>query len=303
MDKFSALESFVTVVEEDGFAAAARKLGKSRSAVNRLVIELENDLGTQLLNRTTRSVSATANGQAFYERSKEVLASLADAEESLRSDQEHASGSLKINAPMSFGTLHLSPAIADFMALHPDLSVELTLNDRFVDIIEEGYDLAVRIAEPDEETTFVDFRLCEIRRLLVASPDYVHTQGAPAHARDLKDHACLNYGAQTTDTTWRLQGPDGPVRVRLSSVLCSNNGEVLRDGAVRGLGIALLPTFISGADLQAGRLISVLEEYQPSPLVLSVVYPPARYLSAKIRLLTDFLAQRFGKSPQWDLVM
>ncbi|MEM7424907.1 MAG: LysR substrate-binding domain-containing protein [Pseudomonadota bacterium] len=302
MDKLSAFQAFVSVVEQDGFAAAARKLGKSRSAVNRMVIELENDLATQLLNRTTRNVSPTANGQAFYDRAKQILSSVADAEESLRSHQEHASGRVKINAPMSFGTLHLSSAIADFMAQHPGLEVELTLNDRIVDIVEEGYDLAVRIAEPDEETTFVDFRLCKVRRLLVASPDYIRTRGKPAHPRELKTHASLNYGAQSTESLWRLEGPEGPLRIRLNPVLCSNNGEVLRDGAVRGLGIAVLPTFIAGPDLQQGRLVSVLDEFSPGPLVLSVIYPPARHLSTKIRLLTDFLAERFGSQPRWDLV-
>ncbi len=301
MDRFSALQALVSVVEAEGFAAAARRLGKSRSSVNRLVIDLEDQLGTQLLNRTTRHVAPTANGLAFYQRAKAILSSLDEAERAMSDAQEHATGQLRINAPMSFGTLYLGPALSDFMLLHPDVRVELTLNDRIVDIIEEGYDLTVRIAEPEEEATFVDFRLCAIQRLLCASPDYVGKNGAPATPTELRGHACLNYGMQATDNRWRLLGPDGPVTVRLDSVLCSNNGEVLRDGAVKGLGIALLPGFIAGPELQAGRLVTVMEQYQASELTLSVIYPPSRHLSAKVRLLTDFLTDRFGENPGWEL--
>lgn len=302
MDRFAALKAFVTVVDEGGFAAAARALGQSRSAVNRLVITLEDELGAQLLNRTTRSVAATASGRAYYERARSILDQLEEADRSLGEMQETPVGDMRINAPMSFGTMHLSPAVADFVARHPAIRVQLDLNDRFVDVVEEGYDLTIRIAEPREDANLVDHRIAGIRRVLCASPDYLARHGEPASPDGLKSHACLHYGNLLSGNVWRLAGPDGEVAVTANGVMCSNNGEVLSDAAVRGLGITLLPTFIVGRELQAGRLVTVLPDYAPSTLTLCAIYPPSRHLSAKIRLLTDFLTERFGGQPYWDLV-
>jgi len=302
MDKFAALNAYVTVVEADGFAAAARVLGQSRSAVNRLVIALEDDLGVQLLNRTTRRVSPTANGAAFYDRAKSILSELVEAERDISDTGREAVGRLRVNAPMSFGIMHLGKAVADFMAQHPDLTIELNLNDRFVDIIEEGFDLAIRIAEPQEDSTLVDFRLCEARRVIYASPEYLAAHGTPQNPSELRNHHCLHYGNLSTGGMWRLIGPDGPVGVHIDGAMVSNNGQVICDAVVRGLGIALTPTFISGPDLQAGRLVTILHDYKPTEVVLSAIYPPTRHLSAKIRLFTDFLIERFGGRPYWDLV-
>lgn len=302
MDKFAALEAFATVVDEAGFAAAARKAGVSRSAVNRLVIQLEDDLGIQLLNRTTRQVSPTAEGRAFYDRARQILSDLAEAERDVGAAREEAIGRLRIAAPMTFGTMHLGPAVADFMAAHPKVEIDLHLNDRRVDIVAEGFDLALRIAEPVEDSTFVDLRICETRRVLCAAPGLLRDGGAPEKPADLRDLPCLHYGAGEDSATWRLTGPDGPARVRLRPVLTANNGEVLRDAAVRGLGVCLLPTFIAGAELQAGRLITVLPDFPPSTLILAAVYPPSRHLSVKLRQFTDFLVARFGARPYWDLV-
>ncbi|MEM8916239.1 MAG: LysR family transcriptional regulator [Pseudomonadota bacterium] len=302
MDKFAALRAFTLVVDEGGFAAAGRALGQSRSAVNRLVLALEDELGAQLLNRTTRQVSATATGVAFYEKAQTILAELAAAERAVGETRQTAAGRFRINAPMSFGTLHLGPAVADFMAQHPDIQIEMQLNDRFVDVIEEGFDLVIRIAEPREDTTMVDFRLCEAKRVICASPDYLAAHGMPDHPADLKRHKILQYGHQQENYIWRLNGPTGQANVTVTSVLCSNNGEVLRDAAVQGLGIMLGPTFIVGGDLQLGRLVSILPDYQPPQLMLTALYPPTRHLSANIRLFTDFLMERFGSEPHWDLV-
>jgi DNA-binding transcriptional LysR family regulator len=302
MDKFAALHAYVTVVEADGFAAAARVLGQSRSAVNRLVITLENELGVQLLNRTTRRVSPTANGTAFYDRAKAILAALDEAERDLAESHEAAVGRLRVNAPMSFGVMHLGRAVADFMARHPDLTIELNLNDRFVDIIEEGFDLAIRIAEPQEESTLVDFRICAAKRALCAAPEYLAAHGTPQHPSELRQHRCLHYGNLSTGGLWRLNGPEGSIGVHIDPAMVSNNGQVLCDAAVRGLGIILSPSFISGPDLQAGRLVTILPDYRPPEVILSAIYPPTRHLSAKIRLFTDFLVDRFGDRPYWDLV-
>lgn len=302
MDKFSALKAFVAVAEHQGFAAAARERGQSRSAVNRFVIALEDELGVQLFNRTTRQVSLTAEGVAFYERAKSILSALEEAERDVGASQHESTGQLRVNAPMSFGTMHLGAAIADFMSEHPKLRIELHLNDRIVDVIEEGFDLAVRIAEPREDTTLVDLRICEVGRVMCASPDYLTAHGRPSHPAELQTHRCLHYGNLPSGTLWRLAGPKGNVGVHVNNVLCSNNGEVLRDAAVKGLGITMVPTFIVGEDLQTGRLVTILNDFHPPQLVLTAIYPPTRYLSAKIRLFTDFLIERFGKSPCWNLV-
>ncbi len=302
MDKFAALRAYVAVVEQDGFAAAARAMGQSRSAVNRLVIALEDQLGVQLLNRTTRQVSPTANGAAFYDKAKRILDDLAEAERELGEAQTDVAGQLRINAPMSFGTMHLGPAIADFSALHPRLRIELHLNDRIVDIIGEGFDIAIRIAEPREDSSLVDFRICEARRVICASPEYLARHGQPERPEDLKQHACLHYGNLPSGNLWRLIGPGGSAGVHVNNVLCSNNGEVLRDAAVAGRGVTLLPTFIVGRELQAGRLVTVMPDFRAPEMMLAAVYPPSRHLSAKIRLFTDFLVERFGSRPYWDLV-
>ncbi|MEL7029499.1 MAG: LysR substrate-binding domain-containing protein, partial [Pseudomonadota bacterium] len=302
-DKFASLEAFVSVVEEGGFAAAGRALGKSRSQVNKAVIGLEDRLGVQLLNRTTRVVSPTPAGRAYYDRARTALGELAEAETALQDEETALQGELKINAPMTFGTMHLGPAIVDFMAQHPGLRVDLTLSDRFVDPVADGFDVTVRIAEPKETPSLIDHEIVEIRRVLCAAPDHIGAHGAPAAPEALAERPCLHYGNLPAGNTWRLTGPDGRVRdVRVNGVLCSNNGEVLRDAAVKGLGFALLPTFIVGADMQAGRLIAVLPEFRPPPVSLCLLYAPQRHLSVRMRAFVQFLYERFGGRPHWDLV-
>lgn len=302
MDKFAALSAFVAVVDEGGFAAAARRLGHSRSAINRIVINLEDNLQVQLLNRTTRSVAPTAAGRAFHERAKAILDQLAEAERNIGEGQREPVGDLRINAPMSFGTMHLAPALSDFMLQYPDVRIQLDLDDRFVDVVREGYDVTVRIAEPVEDTTVVDYRVASIRRVLCASPAFLETNGTPVHPRDLRRLQCLHYGNLPSGNLWQLAGPDSKHSVQVNGVLCSNNGEVLCEAALKGLGIALLPTFIVGEELQAGRLVTVMPDYAPSDLTLCVIYPPNRHLAESVRLLTDFLTERFGDRPYWDLV-
>lgn len=302
MDRFAALKAYVCVVEERGFAPAGRLQGLSRSAVSRMIIALEDSLGAQLLNRTTRQVSPTAAGAGFYQRAKIILADLDEAERHAAESRSEATGRFRINAPMSFGTLHLASAVTDFAAAHPRLRVELTLNDRFIDMIEEGFDLAIRIAEPREDSNLVDFRLCELKSVVCASPEYLRAHGRPDHPRQLATHRCLYYGGLTGNHQWRLSDGNKAVSVSVDTVLSSNNGEVLRQAAVQGLGITLLPTFIAGRELQAGRLVSILVDYPPPTLTLTALYPPTRHLSANIRLFTDFLIQRFSSQPYWDLV-
>lgn len=302
MDKLAAMRAFVAVHDAGGFAAAVRRTGQSRAALNRMVMALESELGVQLFNRSTRHVAPTDVGRAYHDRVRTVLGLLDDAERSLVEGRDEARGDLRVNAPMSFGTMHLGPALADFMTRHPGVRIQLVLDDRFVAPIADGYDLVVRIAAPDETSSLVDHRIAEIRRVVCASPGYVQREGAPAHPSELATRACLHYGNLATGNLWRLEGPDGPAEVAVGGVLCSNNAEILRDVAVKGLGLALLPTFIAAGELRAGRLVGVLRDWHATPLTLSAIYPPSHHLSAAVRVLTDFLIERFGGRPSWDLV-
>jgi DNA-binding transcriptional LysR family regulator len=302
MDKFQIMRAFTKVVDAGGFAAAAREMGLSRSVVNKYVIALENELGTQLLRRSSRQVSPTEAGIAFYDRAVAILNELDEAFAAVMQLQEQPRGNLRINAPMTFGSLHLAPMLAEFMAQYPDVHVELVLNDRFVDPIEEGFDVTVRIAEPTASTSLVTRVIVPVRRVLCASPAYLAAHGEPSDPKELRHHRCLHYGYQETGNQWRLTGPLGEIPVHINCVMWSNNGDALKQIALRDLGIALLPTFIVGDELQTGRLRTVLSEYQPPDITLSALYPRHRHVSAKTRLLVDFLAGSFSERPYWDLV-
>jgi DNA-binding transcriptional LysR family regulator len=299
MDKFDSLRAFTQVVNAGGFAAAAREMGLSRSQVNKLVIALENELGVQLLHRSTRVVTSTETGQAFYERCVEILASLEEAERSVYQLNEEPKGRLRVNAPMTFGTMHLAPALSEFIQQYPDLQAQLTLNDRFIDPIEEGFDVTIRIAKSHDAVSLIAHLLAISPRVLCASPHYLETRGTPTQPHDLRHHSCLHYGQLTIEDQWTLTGPGGEQMVSVSGVLCSNNGEVLREAAVQGLGIAMLPTFIVERELQQGLLNVVLPDYHPTGLSIFVLYPVNRHLSTKVRLLIDFLQERFGDRPGW----
>ena len=294
MDKFESLRAFIQVVNSGGFAAAAREMGLSRSAVNKLVINLEDALGVQLLHRTTRRVSPTETGLAFFERCVNILADLEDAEQAVAQLHGEPKGTLRINAPMSFGTIHLASALADFMSQYPDLQVQLTLEDRLIDPLGEGFDITVRISEPPTSPSLIVHAIAPAKRMLCAASNYLEKRGAPTHPNDLKTHSCLHYGHLASKYEWTLWGPEGEEAIAIQGALCSNNGEVLRDAAVKGLGIALLPTFIVGEALEQGALEIVLPDYRPLALSLCVVYPVNRHLSTKVQLFTEFLRERFG---------
>jgi len=294
MDKLSGLRAFVKVVEHGSFSEAARSLRLSRSAVSKYVIELEQELGVQLLNRTTRSASPTENGRVYYERALAILADLEEADLAVTRLQAEPRGLLRINAPMSFGTLHLAPALAEFMEKYPELQIQLTLSDEQIDAVQEGYDVTLRIAEL-AASSLIARRLIGVERVLCASPAYIQRRGAPEHPRDLKSHECLTYGFLATGNQWKLTGPDGEHALSVPWRLCANNAQVLSQAALEGHGIALLPTFIAGAALRSGALLPVLRNYRAPDIALYAIYPPTRHLSSKVRLFIDFLVERFGE--------
>lgn len=301
MDKLVSIRAFTKVVELSSFSGAARELAISRSAISKYVQELEHDLGVQLLHRTTRRTSPTENGLAYYDRCISVLADLDEADLEVSRLLVEPRGLLRVNAPMAFGSLHLGGAIAEFMARYPELRMRVVLSDEFVDPVSQGYDVTIRIADLPS-SSLVARKIAPCRRVICASPDYLARWGAPQHPNDLHHHNCLIYGLQATGNQWKLTGPDGDHWVPVRSRLSANNGLMIRDIALRGLGIAVLPTFIAGADLRAGALCPILSEFSPPATFLYAIYPPTRHLSVKVRAFIDLLVERFGATPNWDVV-
>jgi DNA-binding transcriptional LysR family regulator len=301
MDKLSSLRAFVKVVELGSFSEAGRQLRLSRSAISKYISELEQSLGVQLLNRTTRHASANEAGQAYFERALSILADLDAADQAVAQAQATPRGLLRVNAPMSFGTLQLGPAIADFMARYPELQIQLMLSDDQIDPMQGGFDVTLRIADL-ESSSLIARRIVAIERAICAAPDYLAQHGTPTRPEDLRHHALLTYGFLLTGNQWKLIGADGDHWIQPSWTLCVNNAEVLRDAAIKGRGVALLPTFIAGDDLRAGALQTVLANYKAPPLSLYAIYPPTRHLAVKVRLFIDFLVARFAGVPAWDVL-
>lgn len=288
---------FARVVEEKGFSAAARRLGLSKSAVSKHVSHLEDEVGARLLHRTTRRLGLTDVGAAFYERCARIVAEVEEAELAISHLQSEPRGVLKVSAPTAFGSRYLAPAMAEFLASHPGLRADLTLDDRIVDLVDDGYDLAVRIGRLTDSSLMVR-RLCPSTRFICAAPSYLERHGVPMTPQALAGRNCLLYSYQATGDTWHFRDLDGrDLPVQVHGNFHANSGEVLLEVARSGLGVTLLPGFIAAPDLAEGRLVEVLAPYREAPSTVNVVYPHNRHLSAKVRLFVDFLAARFAHEP------
>jgi len=302
MGRLAAMQAFVRVAETRSFSEAARRLNLSKSVVSRQISALECDLGVRLFNRTTRALALTEIGSAYYERVSRILADIAETEQSVGHLQAAPRGRLRVNAPMSFGILHLAPALPDFLAAYPEVDVEMAMNDRTIDLLEEGFDLAIRIGRLSD-SSLVARRLAPVRIVVCAAPAYLAAHGAPQTPADLKNHDCLLYTNEDSPRDWRFTTPEGaPWAVEVKGRLAANNGDTLRVATLAGQGIARLPSFLVGQDLQAGTLVSLIPDYMQEDLAVHAVYPQARLLSPKVRAFIDFLAARFGPRPYWDLV-
>ncbi|HLN23174.1 MAG TPA: LysR family transcriptional regulator [Patescibacteria group bacterium] len=302
MDRLDSMEAFVRVAEAHSFSEAARRLNLSKSVISRQVSALEADLGARLFHRTTRSLSLTEVGQAYFERCARILADIDEANLAVSSHQANPRGKLRIAAPMSFGLLHLAPVIPAFLERYPDIEIDMSMNDRFVSLIDEGYDLAVRIGKLGD-SSLIARTLAPARRVVCASPAYLAKRGTPLTPSDLTKHCCLTYSNMSLSDEWDFCTPDGtrwPVEVK--GRLRIDNGDALRQAALAGIGVVMQPSFIVGRDLQAGTLTAVLTEYLAQDVAIHAVYPHNRHLSPKVRAFVDFLAERFGPRPYWDLV-
>ncbi|TWO67021.1 LysR family transcriptional regulator [Caenimonas sedimenti] len=298
MDRFQEMRVFAAVVDSGSFVRAADELSMSKAAVSRYVSELEARLGARLLHRTTRKLSLTGEGELFLARSRDILASLEEAEAELTTRSGHASGLLKVNVPLSFGIRHLAPLWPRFMAQHPGVTVHASLGDRVVDLLEEGFDLAIRIARlPD--STLVSRRLASTRLVLCAAPAYIAGRGAPAHPSELPGHDVIGYTLLAGGDTWDFQGPDGAIQVTLAPRLRSNNGDTCVEAALRAAGIVLQPTFLIADHLRAGTLVELLPGYSSIELDIYAVYPTKKFVPHKVRALVEFLAAEFVR-PGWQ---
>jgi DNA-binding transcriptional LysR family regulator len=302
VDRFDNMRVFAKVVESSSFAGAAARLGISASMVSQHVKELEERLGARLLNRTTRRVSLTETGRAYYERCTRLLADLEETEQAVSDMHAAPRGELRVNATPSFGILHLAPAIADFTARFPAISVELILSERIVDLIDEGFDVAVWVGElPD--SSLIARQLAPCRMVVCGAPSYFEEHGTPRTVADLRAHDCLTVSGNVLSyyRAWHLTAADGTV-LNISPIgsLRTNSGAVLKVAALAGHGVVCLPTYLVGDALQSRRLVTVLDDYTAPPLTLRALYPHNRHLSAKVRAFVDFLAARFGREPPWD---
>ncbi|MCD0502279.1 LysR family transcriptional regulator [Bordetella petrii] len=297
MDRFEEMRVFTAVVEAGSFVKAAETLRMSKAGVSRHLTELESRLGARLLQRTTRRQSLTEEGQLFYERCKMLLAEVEAAETEVNRHSGEVGGLLRINAPLTFGVLHLAPLWPVFKAQHPRLALDITLSDRVVDLVDEGYDVAVRIAQLTD-SSLVSRRFATTRMVLCATRQYLQRHGTPVHPRELSLHTVIAYSYWAGRDEWVFQGPDGgDVAVRVQPMMRANNGDTCVAAALAHLGIILQPSFMIGDQLRDGSLVEVLPQYHSAELGIYGVYPTRRHVPSRVRALVDFLADHFAQPP------
>jgi DNA-binding transcriptional LysR family regulator len=290
MDRALEMQVFCTVVDKGSFVGAAQPLAMSKAAISRYVSGLEERLGARLLHRTTRRLSLTDEGRQFYLQAREVLAMMDEAEEAV--------SSASVNAPVSFGVLHLAPVWADFMKAYPKVELEISLSDRLVDLVDEGIDLAVRIARM-ENSSLVGRRLASTRMCLCASPVYLATHPPIRQLSDVAEHGTVAYSNFASGNEWQFEGPQGRETVTTRSVVRCNNGDTCRAIALAGGGVSLQPSFMVAQDLRSGDLIEILPQFRSVELGIYAVYPTRKHLPAKVRALIAFLVERFAQ-PAWE---
>lgn len=300
MDRFAGLEALVAVVDAGSFTAAAEALGVSKSYMSKQISALENRLGARLLNRTTRSLSLTSAGRAFYDRCSQILSDVDEAERAVMQLQTEPRGLLRMSVPLSFGLRWLSPAVAEFLALHDNLEIDLDFNDRKVDLVDEGFDLVVRIGVL-EDSSFAFRRLAPMRLLVCASPSYLEQHGPIETPDDLNGEDCFEYAYQSSNA-WHFVKGEEERHLRVGGRLRANNGEALAEACLRGQGVAILPDFIAAPHLREGTLNSVLSDWIDNERRgVWVLYPHSRHLSAKVRKFVDYLGERLDPCPWTDI--
>ncbi|MEH6592275.1 MAG: LysR family transcriptional regulator [Halioglobus sp.] len=302
MEGFGAIPVFVAVVESGGFSSAARMLGVSKSAVSKRINQLEKSLGVRLLHRTTRTLSLTEAGERYFEHAAQALAAARQAEDAVTELQGEPQGKLKISSPMSFGRLHVAPMMPKLLKRYPKLQIELVMDDRTIDLVAAGFDVAIRSGSGSLPTSaLIARKLAPLRQVLCASPDYIERYGLPAQPTELPEHNCVLFSLSSDADEWTLVGDDEPEIVSVSGNYKVNNSEALLEALREGIGIGRLPTFVAGPDLKTGRLIRLLESHHIPDHSFYAVFPEREYLPAKVRAFLDFAIEYFGgDQPYWD---
>jgi len=292
MDRLTAMNMFVRVVETGSFSAVAREMNSTQPTISKNIAELESWLGAKLLNRSTRSLRLTETGTNYYERCVAILQDVEEAEQVVGQLQTQPKGVVRVSAVVAFGRLHIVPRLQKFFQTYPDIKVDIRLSDRLSDLVEEGIDVAFRMGEL-ADSSLIAKKLCSSTYVTVASPEYLQHQGTPSHPRDLKDHSYLVYSDQGSRTETQFVDQGEPFFVRVEGNLLTNNSEALRSALLAGLGISRVPKWLVNSALDSGTLMRVLGEFQPEPMNIYAVYPPGRHLPSKVRCLIDHFAEEF----------
>lgn len=298
MDQLRQMSIFARVAETGSFSAAARALGVSNSVVSKYVSGLEEKLGVTLIQRNTRHLVLTDIGRGYLERCLRIMSDVEEADRAASNQHAQPQGTLRVNSALSFGLRHLGPVISQYALACPEVTVDITLDDRRVDILEEAYDLAIRVGEL-EDSSMIARKFASVRRVCAASPAYIERYGMPRTPGDLEDHNCLTYARGGWSEPWLVEGKDGPVLIDATGSIYSNNGDLLLAAAVEGAGIISMPDFIVWDSIKAGRLVRLLKDYTFPEVGMYAIYPPTRHLSAKIRTFVDHLVDHFSPEPYW----
>ena len=296
MDRLTAMGLFVRIVETGSFSAVAREMNMTQPTVSKQLTALERHLKTRLLNRSTRQLSLTEAGSAYYESSKRILDIVNEAEANLGVLQTQLAGVLRINCSIGLGQMYLGPLVLKFQSMHPELMIDLAYADRFVDVVEEGIDVAIRVGRL-MDSSLAARRIGTSARSIIATPGYLKKHGTPQTPQDLAGHNCILYAYLSTGNEWIFQGKEGEIRVKVSGTLRANNGEAIKQAVRADLGIAASPTWLIQDDLESGKLQQILQEFTPLPGEINAVYPSGRHVSAKVRAFTEFLKIEFEKIP------
>jgi DNA-binding transcriptional LysR family regulator len=299
MDRLDCDRMFLAVMEAGSFTGAAERLGASSGQASKLVSRLERELGVRLLNRTTRSVAPTEAGRAYYDRLRPLIDDLEALDLEIRNISQSPRGRLRLTAPLTFGTHELVPALNAFAALYPDIEVDVSFSDRVVNVVDEGFDMAVRVGRPGDSSLIIR-KLCTVRLVVVGAPGYLARHGSPETPGELARHACIIDTNFRDPTRWPFRTQDGEEDlVTVSGRIRYSNAEACAAAAAEGLGLACVPAFVAGDALRSGRLVRLLAPFEPTPFQVHALYPHSRLLAVKVRLLVDFLAERF-RTPTWE---
>lgn len=301
MDKLTRIKVFVNVVETGSFTSASERMGLSRAAASKYVSQLETSIGARLLNRTTRHVSTTESGRIYFERCKEILHNIDEADEMVSGMSGEPQGTLRISAPSVFAQRHLTPLVSEFTKMYPNVNVNIMVSDRYVDLVDEGYDVAIRVSNL-ENSDLIAHHIARCRHVLIASPDYLKTAPPLNKPSDLKNHSCVLY-SYTEGAKWPLTKDGKDYSEKITPAMVSNNPEVLLEAVIAGMGISIMPTFIASNAIHRGDLQMVLQDYQSLELQIYAVYASRQYLPAKIRVFINYLKEQINDPPYWDKLL